>query len=388
MKSILKLTFFSLLLVSCGNKEQSIDDILASKDIKSIQAKKDEMVSKQQELAAQIKRLDDSLKILMPDGNIPLVTAFNTKAEEFVHYVEIQGSVDTKQNILIAAEMSGVLEHVYVKEGDRVKKGQLLAKIDDGGLSQQKAQLKIQANLAKTTYERQKRLWEKNIGSEIQYLNAKSSYESLVESVNQIDKQISKTVVRAPFSGIIDDVMIEQGNVVSAGMSSIMRIVNLEDMYIRADVPESYITSITEGKKVEVYFPVLGKQIESSVRQTGSFINPANRTFSIEVAVPNDDNSIKPNLTSRLKINDYTQDKALLIPQSIISENADGEQYVYVLTAQKGNKAIAKQTIITTGKTQGDNIEILEGLKPGMQLIFEGARSVKDGQEVRIDDSL
>ena len=385
MKTILQLTFLSLLLVSCGSKEQSLDDILATKDIKTMQSKKDELVAQQQELAKQIKRLDDGLKDIMPDGNIPLVTAFNTKAEKFVHFVEIQGSVDTKQNILIAPEMSGILEQVHVKEGDRVKKGQLLAKIDDGGLTQQRAQLKIQANLAKTTYERQKRLWEQNIGSEIQYLNAKSNYESLEESVKQITKQISKTTVKAPFTGIIDDVMIERGNVVNAGMSAIMRIVNLENMYIKADVPETYITTITEGKKVEVFFPVLGKRIESSVRQTGSFINPANRTFSIEVAVPNDDNDIKPNLTSRLNINDYTQENAILIPQSIISENSAGDQYVYVLQNKKGNKAIARQTIITTGEMQGDYIEILSGLSPDMQLIFEGARSVKDGQEVKIE---
>lgn len=374
-------------LTSCGKKEQSIDDILATKDIKTIQTKKDELVSKQQNLATKIKRLDDSLKVLMPNGKIPLVTAFKTEAKEFVHFVEIQGSVDTKQNVVIITEANGILEQVYVKEGDKVTKGQLLAKIDDGGLIQQRAQLKIQADLAKTTFERQKRLWDQNIGSEIQYLNAKTSYESLQESVNQIDKQLSKTLIRAPFSGIIDDVITEQGNVVSAGKTDVMRIINLDNMYIKADVPETYITNITEGKSVEAYFPVLGKTIETTIRQTGTFINPANRTFNIEVEVPNTDKDIKPNLTSRLKINDYSQEKAILIPQSIISENANGDQYVYVLKDRKNDKAIAKQTIIITGKTQVDNIEVLEGLTPDMQLIFEGARSVKDGQEVRIDSS-
>ncbi len=388
MKTILKLTFLSLFVVSCGNKEQSIDDILATQDLQTIQAKKDELVTQQQELAVQIKKLDDNLKMLMPDGNIPLITAFNTKAQKFVHFVEIQGSVATKQNVMISAEANGLLESVYVKEGDVVKEGQLLAKIDDGGLSQQKAQAIIQMELAKTKFERQNRLWQQNIGSEIEFLNAKSSYEAQKETVSQIEKQLSKTSVIAPFDGIIDDVAIDQGNVVLSGQSALMRIVNLDNMYISADVPETYITSIDQGTTVEVFFPVLQKSFNGKVRQTGSFINPANRTFNIEVAVPNEDMDIKPNLTSRLKINDYTQEKAILIPQSIISENSAGKQYVYVLKDIKGNKATATQSIITTGKTQGDYIEVLSGLTPDMQLILEGARSVKDGQEVKIDNSL
>ena len=385
MKNIIALFTLAVLISSCGGNEQSFDELLLSDDPQTLKDKKDALVEQQQQLTSQIKQLDIKIQELSPNGNIPKVTAFETEFEKFVHFVEIQGSVDTKQNVLIAAEMNGILERVYVKEGDRVKKGQLLAKIDDGGLSQQRAQLNIQAELAKTTFERQKRLWEQNIGSEIQYLNAKSNYEALQESVNQIDKQLSKTSVTAPFSGIIDDVITEQGNVVNAGMSYLMRIVNLDNMYISASVPESYINDITEGKHVKAYLPVLGKTMDATVRQTGSFINPSNRTFSIEVDIPNGDKVLKPNLTARLKINDYTKEEALLIPQSIISENANAEQYVYVIGTNDKGKTVAKQTIITTGKTQDDNIEVLSGLDPGVQLIQEGARSVKDGQQVRVE---
>ncbi len=384
MKHIFKLTILSILVIGCGGKEQTLDDILASKDVKTIQTKKDELVAKQQEIANQIKQLDDTLKVLSPDRNVPLITTITAKSEKFVHYLEIQGSVETKQNLVIAPEMSGILERVYVKEGDRVRKGQILAKIDDGGMAQQKAQLQIQTDLAKTTYDRQKRLWDQKIGSEIQYLNAKSSYEALQKSVNQINEQLAKTNVKAPFSGVIDDVITEQGNVVATGQSQLMRIVNLSDMYIKTDVPETYITSVTEGKHVEVMFPVLGKTMDAIVRQTGNFINPANRTFSVEIGVPNKDKSIKPNLTARLKINDYTNDKAILIPQSIISENANGDQYVYAIKDKKDDKATAEQVIITTGKTQGDMIEILSGVSDNTELIEEGARSVKNGQPVRI----
>ena len=385
MKKLSLLTLITIIITSCGgDKPQSIDDILATGDAKIIQQKKDELASKQQELAADIKRLDDSLKVLNPDRNVPLVTTFTTQKVEFKHYLELQGSVATKQNVVIAPEMNGILTAVYVKEGQKVSKGQILAKIDEGSMRQQLNQLQIQANLAKTTFERQERLWNQKIGSEIQFLQAKSNYEAQQKAVNQLEVQIAKTNVKAPFSGVIDDVITEQGNMVSAGLSELIRIVNLNDMYISTDVPETYITNVTTGKSVEVFFPVLGETVDSKVRQTGNYINDANRTFNVEIAVPNNDKNIKPNLTARLKINDYTNPEGILIPQSIISENAEGAQYVYVLQTQNDGKTIAKQQIIKTGKTQGDNIEILEGLDADTQLIDEGARSVKDGQVVRV----
>ncbi len=299
--------------------------------------------------------------------------------------LDLQGNVDTKELLLtITAEYNGILSNIYVKEGQRVNKGQILAKIDDGGLGQQLAQLEIQAELAKTTFERQERLWNQKIGSEIQYLQAKSNAEAQMELLNQLKEQIAKTIVRAPFSGTIDDIITEKGNVVSAGQTPLMLLVNLNNMYIETNVPESHIIKHHKDKKVIVELPVLDKTINTKIRQVGNFINPANRTFKIEIPVPNKDGAIKPNLTAKLKINDYSNPKALLIPQSIISENANGEQYVYVVNDRKGNLGVATRVIIKTGKTQGDNIEVLEGLQPGSEIIKEGARSVKEGQTVEI----
>jgi RND family efflux transporter MFP subunit len=385
MKNIYITIILALLVVSCSNKKQeTLAYILASDDASKIQTKKEELTTQHLDLANQIKQLESALKVLSPDRNTPLVTTITVNHAEFKHYLEMQGSLETKQNLVLTPEMSGILKQVFVKEGQIVKKGQLLARIDDGGLAQQKAQLQIQADLAKTTFDRQKRLWEQNIGSEMQYLNTKSAFEALQESVNQINKQIAKTNLNAPFSGIVDDVITEQGSVVAAGQSEIIRIVNLDNMYIQTDVPESYITEVTKGKEVEVFFPVLGKTLDAKVRQTGNFINPANRTFKIEIAIPNKDKFMKPNLTARLKINDYTREKAILIPQSIISENAEGEQYIYILIDKNEDRATAKQVIIKTGKTQGNEIEILSGLEDNSEIIKEGARSVKDGQIVKI----
>ena len=386
MKHILSILTIAFILTSCGgDKKNTVENVLESNNLETIRKKREELVNEQDAIHEKIKRLDEKITELDTTKNTPLITTFKATHEEFKHMLELQGSVTTKNLMVITPEFNGILTNVYVTEGQKVSKGQILARIDDGGLGQQLTQLQIQADLAKTTFERQKRLWDQKIGSEIQYLQAKSSYESQQQAVNQLKQQLSKTTVTAPFSGTIDDVITEQGSVVAAGQSQLMRIVNLDDMYIETDVPERYVADVTTGKSVQVEFPVLGKTIDTKVRQASDFINPANRTFKVEVAVPNKEKSIKPNLTARLKINDYTNENALLVPQSIISENAEGEQYVYVVKDKNSEgEGVANKVIIKTGKTQGDVIEVLEGIEDGAEIIQEGARSVRDGQNVKV----
>ncbi|MFT4697908.1 MAG: membrane fusion protein (multidrug efflux system) [Flavobacteriaceae bacterium] len=387
MKNIYVLIVTTLLLTSCGGDKKSVESIIEKENLVDIRTKKNEISNQIQELSNQVKQLDVAIAKLDTVKKIPLITTFTAKQSVFNHFLELQGNVQTKKNILIYPEMSGILTKVFVKEGQKVSKGQLLARIDDGGLRQQVAQMQIQADLAKTTFERQERLWNQKIGSEIEFLQAKSTYEAQLKAVSQMQSQLAKTGIRAPFSGIIDDIITEQGTVVAPGQSQLIRIVNLSDMYIETDVPESYLSYITVDKKVQVEFSVLGKTMDGKIRQTGNFINPANRTFKVEIAVPNKDRSIKPNLTAKLKVNDYTNEKALLIPQSIISENANGEQYIYVVKNKSAsNEGVAERIIIETGKTQGDVIEVLKGLENGAEIIQEGARSVKDGQIVKVLD--
>ncbi|MAP55639.1 efflux RND transporter periplasmic adaptor subunit [Altibacter sp.] len=385
MKKLFILLVTTLAITSCGGDSKSVESIVESGNLEEIRAKRAEIVLQQQEINQQLDEIDAALSRLDTVKKLPLVTAFAAKQETFDHFLELQGSVETKKNILLYPEYSGLLTRVYVKEGQRVSSGQLLASIDDGGLSQQLAQMEVQADLAKTTFERQQRLWEQKIGSEITFLQAKASYEGQQKMVNQMRSQVAKTNIRAPFSGIIDDVLTEQGTVVSAGQTAVFRLVNLGDMYIQADVPEGYLPNISEDKDVEVYFPVLGETVTTKVAQVGNYINPNNRTFKIEINVPNKNGNIKPNLTAKVKINDYTNSEAILVPQSVISENANGEQYVYVTTTTaSSNEAVAKRVIVETGKTQGDYVEVLKGLKDGDTIIKEGARSVKDGQLVEL----
>ncbi len=387
MKKIVSLLLFALLIISCGGGgSNSVEAVIESNDLEKIRAKRAEITGELKAIEAEVARLDAAIASLDKSAKLPLVTTMQAKSEKFLHYLELQGDVMTDQNVLIYPEISGTLFRVYVKEGQRVAKGQLLASIDDGGLSSQLAQLKTQAELAKTTFERQKRLWDQNIGSEIQYLQAKAQYEAQENAVNQLESQVAKSSIRAPFSGFIDDVIKEQGTVVSPGPGSeVFRIVNLSNMYVEVEVPEAHLANVTPGKLVEVYFPVLGTSVQTKIRQTGHFINPGNRSFSVEIPVPNKDGAIKPNLTAIAKINDYSNDEAILIPQSVISENATGQQYVYLIKENgPETEVISKKTIIELGKTQGDYVEVLSGLSEGDNIIVEGARSVRDNQQVKV----
>ncbi len=387
MKTNFSILALMAVLISCGgNQNESIDTLIASGNLEAIRSRKATLTEEMKVLGDQVQMLDSVIAVLDADTKLPLVNTFEVQPQHFEHFLELQGDVATKQNVLIYPEMAGTLERVYVKEGDRVVKGQLLGKIDDGGMSSQLEQLKSQAALAETTYERQKRLWEQNIGSEIQYLQAKTSYEATKNSVEQVERQLSKSSLRAPFNGIIDDVIKDQGTVVSPGPGSeVFRIVNLSNMYITVDVPETYVGSIDDGTKAKVYFPVLGDSVHTKVRQAGNYINPNNRSFSVEIPVPNEKGRVKPNLSARVMINDYSNPQALLVPQSVISENAEGEQYVFIAEDPTDEmKGTARKRVVITGMTQGRFVEILSGLQPGELIIQEGARSVKDNQDVQI----
>jgi membrane fusion protein (multidrug efflux system) len=387
MKKIYYILVSTLVLSACGNNgKPTVNNIIEAGDIEAMRAKKNELSEQLKTTDTEIKLLDSMISTFNLDEKLPLVTTVKAEEQTFNHYLELQGDVMTKQNVLIYPEMAGTLQKVYVQKGQQVSKGQLLATIDDGGMGSQLEQLKTQTELARTTFERQKRLWDQKIGSEIQYLQAKSSYEAQQNAVKQFQSQLGKSSIRAPFSGIIDNVIKDQGTVVSPGLGSeVFRIVNLSDMYIDVEVPETYLGSVTKGKEAQVYFPVLGDSAITNIRQTGNFINPSNRSFSVEIPVPNKNGNIKPNLTAKVRINDYTSEKAILIPQSIVSENAEGEQYAYIaMEPNADNEATAKRIIITTGKTQGALIEVLSGIEDGNQVIKEGARSVKDGQKVKI----
>lgn len=379
------LTVFSLALLSCGgDKKNSTEALIEKGNLKELRLKRSEVITQADVLSKELKKIDDAISALDQNHKETLITTFQAKDTVFKHYLELQAAVQTKENIVVNAEFGGILMQIYVKEGQRVSKGQALGKIDDGGLTQQLAQLEIQAVLAKTTFDRQKNLWDQKIGSEIQYLQAKSNYEAQNKAVLQLKRQMAKTIIKAPFSGIVDEIITEKGSVVGLG-SPVLRVINLGNMYLEAEVPEKYIGAVKRGTEVIVDFPMLNEKITTTISLVNNNINPGNRSFKVQIQVPNKSGLIKPNLSAKININDYSNLKVITVPLSIISENADGEQYIYIAEQTgKDSQAIAKKVIVKTGKSQGDLIAILEGLNDGDSIIKEGARSIKDGQKVSI----
>jgi membrane fusion protein, multidrug efflux system len=377
MRKILLLSVLILAFYSCGNKEksQSIDSLIESKNTKAL-------VEKKSALQLEIAKIEEALAKLDTKKEEALVSVMTIKDTLFNHYLDIQGSVDTKENIIIQPEFSGTLTALTVKAGQKVTKGQILARVDDAGMSQQLAQIQTQYELAKTTYERQKNLWDQKIGSEIQYLQAQTQMTSLQKSMGQMNAQLSKTIIRAPFSGTIDELFVEKGQVVAPGPQGLMRIVNLGNMFVSTSVPETYIGKLKVGTEVDVYLTSLGKTYKGKVRQIGNFINPNNRSFGIEVSIPNPDNMLRPNQVAKLKIIDYVSKDATVVPTNVIQEDGKGNQYLYTVEGSNGKTGVAKKTIVTVGKSSDNVSEIISGLSEEDIIVTEGVNAISDGMKL------
>ena len=373
-----------LVSVSCQTKSSgSIDELIASNDENLLRAKRTEISAQRNVLDADIKRLDVVIASLDKSASLPLVATYEVTLQEFNHFTSFQGTVKTMKNINVYPEMPGQLLEVFVVEGQKVEKNQVLARIDDGGLLAQLAQAKSQLVLAETLFNRQERLWSQNIGSEIQFLQAKTQFESAEKAVDALSLQAEKSVVRAPFDGTVDQIFKEPGTIVAPGMGSeLFRVVNIDKVYVEVDVPETHITSISEGSKVRVNLSAIGEEIDARISRVSKVINPSNRSFTVEIPLENKSGFIRPNLMASVAINDYSNKSAIMIPQSVVSENAEGQQYCFAL--EKSTEGyIAKRLIIETGKTSEDFIEVLEGVEKGALLITEGAKKVSDNQPVK-----
>ena len=327
-------------------------------------------------------KIDEALATLDVKKEEALVSVLMVKDTVFSHYLEIQGSVNTKENILVQPEFQGTLVSLNVKAGQRVSKGQVLGKIDDAGLSQQVASLENQYALAKTTFERQKNLWSQKIGSEMQYLQAQTQMISAQRGVAQIKAQLEKTILKAPFTGTIDEVFVEKGQVVAPSQQGLMRIVNLSNMYVSTSVPETYIGKLKVGTEVDVFLTSLGKTYKGKVRQIGNFVNPNNRSFGIEVSVPNPENLLRPNQVANLKITDYFSKNAIVVPTNVIQEDGEKNKFVYTAINVSGKTGIAKKVIVKLGQSSNNVTEILSGLSAEAIIVSEGANAISDGMKL------
>jgi membrane fusion protein (multidrug efflux system) len=383
---------FTLLLIiiisGCNSsRNASIESLIESGDLDELKKRKKEYVDAMNTMKVELNEINNGISLLDENERLTLVSKYEIQQTVFNTYIEAQANLKTRKNVIILPEFQGTLEKVLVREGQKVKKGHLLAEINDSGLNEQYEQMIIQADFAKENFERTKRLWDKNIGSEMQYLKSKTDYEASIKIVEQMKDRLSKTKIYAPFSGEIDEIISNVGSNLIPGVSQILRLVNLDRIYAESFVSEKYISFINEGTEAIVKIPLLNMEIESLVNQTGNFINPSNRTFRIEVPMENFDNRIKQNLDAKIKINIYKKNDAIVIPLRIVREDALGKNFVYVMNEdnKEGVYLTSKQYIILGNKSE-DKVEVIEGLNLGDIVVLEGAYSVEDSQRVKLID--
>jgi membrane fusion protein, multidrug efflux system len=375
-----------LIFIQCGSPiKKSITEIISEGSLEEIQLLKTTHVKTINQLKKELNQLNEALLLKDQTQRYVLVESIELEKEIFNHFVSFQGSIETDKNVVIYPEIPGLLKKIHVKDGQQVTEGTLLAEISDGGLIDQLDQLKLQLKLAKTTYNRQKRLWNQKIGSEIQFLQAKTNYLSLQKSVSQMNDQVTKTKITAPFDGIIDHIIADSGSNLSPGMTPILRVVNLDQMKVAAEIPEMHLPNIQKNTSAIVSVPVLGIQFNEVVANVGNFINPNNRSFRVEISINNENGALKPNMTAEIKVNDYKNPEAILVPIKDVLENQNGESYVYLLEVYDEANDIYKvvKTFVKLGETSDNKIEIIEGLEAGDKIVEEGIRLIKDQQLVK-----
>ncbi len=385
MKKNIHALYIIAFIIGCsGDQSVSTTELIEAKDLNGLKTQKEDKLKTLNALKMELTQINAAIANLDPSEKLALISMFEVKPENFDHHIEIQANIKTRQNVLLYPEYNGTLKKVYVEEGQKVKKGKLLAQIDDAGLKNQLEQLQIQARLSKTTYERTQRLWNQNIGSEMNLLQAKATYESQLKTVAQLKKQLQRTQILAPFSGTIDEIVANTGANLLPGQTPVMRIVNLKKMYTEASVPERYLEQVKKGTSTTVKIPMLDREYATTIRQTGNFINPNNRSFRVETLLPNPDEMIKPNLSCKLKINDYSNPEALMIPMRIVKENANGKKYIFKLKSDGKDQVYrTEQTFVRLGKNSMDKVEVLEGIQAGDLLVDEGATIVENNQRVK-----
>ena len=382
--------FYTILLITviigCNSSgSTSIESLIENKDLDELKKRKDEYVNAMNAMKVELNEINSGIAFLDENERLTLVSKYEIKEQVFTSYIEAQANLKTRKNILILPEFQGTLEKIYVDEGQNVSKGKLLAEINDSGLKEQLDQLIIQRDFAKENYERIQRLWENNIGSEIQFLKSKSDFESIQKGVDQMRDMLSKTKIYAPFTGVVDEIIANQGSNLIPGVTNILRLVNLDDVYAEAFVSEKYISSVSNGTEALVKIPLLNKEVQSKVTQTGNFIDPNNRTFRIEIPVDNIDRRIKQNLDAKIMINTYKKDNAIVVPLRIIREDSEGKNYIYVMDEDKKDGVyITRKAVIKIGNKSNTDAEVIEGLNSGEIIVLEGANLVEDLQRVKL----
>lgn len=374
MKTLSKTLVLAVLVIfaaACGNTVDKKSQLAS-------------MIKERDALNVKIKTLEEELKVGDSTAEKKMTNVLVTLAEvaEFNHYLEVQGKVDGEDNIAVSAQMPGVLTSVFVKEGDAVRKGQVLAQIDNSVLKQQVESLKTQLSFATNLYNKQKSLWDKQIGSEVQFLTAKNTKESLESNLATLNDQLEMTKIKSPINGTVEEVNLKVGQMASPGLPAV-RVVNFSTVKIIAEIAEAYAPSIKPGNNVLVLFPDFKTEVEGKIHFTSKYINPINRTFQTEIRLGPGKVDYRANMIAVVKINDYKNPSAFVIPVSLVKESSTGK-YIYLAVENKGNLT-ARRQIVTVGNTYNGMAEITGGLKAGDKIISTGYNDLMDGQLVKVN---
>lgn len=374
MKKITLLFIAAIITISCAEK-------VKNSSLEELNTKKTILVTKIDSLNAALKSVEKEISKLDSDKNLQTVTALPVKNDVFRHFLEVQGVAQANKNIEISPELGGTVTAILVKEGQKVASGQLLIQLDDSSIRNSINELNTQLNLANTTFERQERLWKQKIGSEMQYLQLKTQKERLENNLSSLKTQARKMKITAPFSGTVDEIFPRLGELTNPQMPAV-RLLNLDNVYVEADVTETYLPIIKQGTETVVHFTSINKEITSKISQVGNYINPANRSFKIRVNLDNKDQSIKPNLLADIKIVDF-ETKGIIIPSSLVQQDQNGNNYVFTVIAENNEQKVVKN-IITVDNEYNHEVYVSAGLTANDTLVNAGARFVKEGDIVKI----
>ncbi|MDH3648364.1 MAG: efflux RND transporter periplasmic adaptor subunit [Saprospiraceae bacterium] len=375
------LLFFSLIsIMACQTTSSSElpSDLVSLK--KLLQAKKVEakrLNAGIEEIESAIARLDTNIR----EAN-QLVSVRQLAATDFEHYVTFQGFLASKDIVNAGSEVGGRILQVVVSEGMEIGRGQLVAKIDIESIDKQIAEVEKSLELANDIYERQSRLWDQEIGSEVQYLQAKNNKERLEKSLETLNYQRTKSNVYSPITGTVDMVMLKAGELVAPG-TPIAQILDTKNLKVVADVPENLLTSVKKGDWVDIYFPSLDRQEKARINLIGRRIDPSNRTFAIEMALKDNSGILKPNLLAEIKINDFTQKDVIILPLSLVQQEVGGQDFVLV-QGENDDGSFAKKAYVETGESYDGNVVIQSGLTDNDAVIDEGARGLSPNERIDV----
>ena len=374
----IKLTSILICFVlSCDNSSNETATIVELNNSKKA------LINKIDSLGVLLKTVEQNISKLDTNKRLLMVTALKAKKKIFEHYIDVQGIVESDESVELFPEQSGTITKIYVDEGQKVKKGQTLVQIDDSLIKSKMAETQIELNLATTTFMRQKRLWDQNIGSEIQFLQAEAKKNGLEKKLSSLRVQARKLKVIAPFTGTVDEVFNKIGGL-AAPMFPSLRLVNLDQIHIESELTETYLKNISVGKKVELFFPSIGKRINAKINQVGNFINPENRSFKIRIDIKNDANDLKPNLLADLKINDFSN-FGIVVPSKLIQKDRLGNSFVYTLKKVNGSYNVNK-SYIKEKMTYKNESFISEGLNEDILIVDKGSRLIKEGEIVILSE--